>query len=807
MSTIIKKYINVLMLTLVSMALVLIVNRILLTGYQSLLAKDMEIQIVATSEKQEEALANNVRLSKILVNGKKKDLSKIELSEGWNYMKTDDFLYAYNLPDKATLSFNYTDVTTIEFTFVSEVGSGVAEIYIDGKLMDRLNLYSDNQWELASVHFDTSMLVHPEEHREVYAVLFGFFAIVYMFLLFVKDGALAEKITKGGKFLFWCLALALLAFIDVCLVQYQNVENIKEYLSNGYLNVMVGYTLILILFMVITAISRRLWLSYGITSLVLEIAAIVSNIKINAKGSPLLPWDIQMAKEAFSVVGNYSLSISAISIVVVITSILVTLALYANRNDKSERVKLWISLPAAAGLVVLLIVYVNTTIFSGVWSINSDDRVYQVSQYYDRKGFPVAFTEYISYLLPQQAPESYSKDSMKEIAEGIIKEADKDNANDNNKPNIIVIMSESFWDVGRLENVEFEEEPLPVFNELKKESIHGNVLSHVFGGNTVVSEFECLTGFDGSFFPQDYMVYGGYMKNDFDSVVSFLESQDYHTVAMHPYLSTNYNRNVAYERFGFNETVFEDAFDENSERIRSYISDQAMYDKIAEDFEEHQSNSEQPYFMFAITMQNHGGYWGSSLNKATEIGFSAEGYDKTTIDCMNDYFAGLHSSDEALGNLIDYFRNVEEETIIVYFGDHMSDAGSNEEKMLSKESWYDPATLGYETQAHLCPFLIWSNKSSESEDKGIMEINELLPTAFEANDVSMPYFWEYLLAMQDQYAAANKVVYVEKDFSVKAVSEMNEEQAKAREISELLQYDYIWGNQYSKDLWELPDSK
>lgn len=802
MSTIIKKYISVLMLTFVSMALLLVINRILLTGYQGILSDDIEVKIVATAENNEDALANNVRLSRIMVNGTKKNLSKIELTDQWKYMETDDFLYAYNLPEKAELSFNYSDVNTMELTFISEVGSGIAEIYIDGELWETLDLYSENQWEPVSIHYDSSIFVHPEEHKEVYVVLFAFFAVVYLILLFIKESKAIDRLVTGGRFMFWCLVLSFLAFLDVCLIQYQNIEGIKDYLSNGYLNVMVGYTLIFIIFMFVTAITRRLWLSYGLTAIILEIAAIVSNIKLNAKGSPLLPWDIQMAKEALSVAENYSLSISMISIVVVITSILVTLALFANRKDKSEKIRLRISIPVAAAFAVLLVVYVNTTIFSGVWSINSDDRVYQVSQYYQRKGFPVAFTEYISYLLPQQAPEGYDKNTMKDIAGNIIAEADS--TDENNKPNIIVIMSESFWDVERLENVTFEEEVLPVFNQLKKESVYGNILSHVFGGNTVVSEFECLTGFDGSFFPTDYMVYGGYMKNEFDSAVSFLKNQGYYTVAMHPYISTNYNRNVAYERFGFDETMFEDSFDEDCERVRSYVSDQAMYDKIAESYEQHQKTTDSPYFMFAITMQNHGGYWGSSLNKETEVGFSAEGYDSTTIDCMNDYFAGLHSSDEALGNLISYFRNVEEETIIVYFGDHMSDAGSNEEKMLSKESWYDPATLSYETQAHLCPFLIWNNKESDSKDMGIMSISELLPTAFDENDISMPYFWEFVLSMKEDYAAANKVVYVENDFSVKSLSEMRDEQAETRKISEFLQYDYIWGNQYAEDLWELP---
>ena len=398
---------------------------------------------------------------------------------------------------------------------------------------------------------------------------------------------------------------------------------------------------------------------------------------------------------------------------------------------------------------------------------------------------------------------------MVNLADAITESVDEDEKNiaeeDNNTPNIIVIMSESFWDINRLENVEFAEDPLPVFNALKNESLHGNILSHIYGGNTVVSEFECLTGYDGSFFPQDYMVYGGYMREDFDSVVSFLKAKDYYTVAMHPFIDTNYNRNVAYEKFGFDQMVFEDDFDADTERIREYVSDQAMYEKIFEMYEEHDKTSESPFFTFAITMQNHGTYTDYLLNKETEVEFTAEGYNDTTIGCMKDYFAGLRASDEALGNLIDYFRNVDEETIIVYFGDHMTDTGNDPEKMLSKESWYKKETVNYEVQSHLTPFIIWNNKSSESKELSLMNISQLLPTAFENNDISMPYFWEYLLDLKSEYAATNKVIYVDLESSVKQLGEMSENQKAAYKSYELLQYDYIWGKGYADDLWDLPE--
>lgn len=799
----IKEILNILLLTIVSIAVVLFLNRMIMPCYYDLLAEDIKIDVVATSENNEDALANNVRLTEVLVNGKALDLSKINVSGAWNYLEKDKFLYAYNIKEAASLSFVCEDVKTLDMKFVSEVGSGIAKVYINNQLFETLDLYSDNVWEYVSISTDANIFIHPEAHWQVYFVLFVIFALLYGFIFsFIKEDK-AKKIYKAARFIFACIILSLLIHASVSIIQYQTVEGIKEYFSYGYLNVLQGYLLVLLIFVSIAALSRSLWLPYGILSIVLGIAGIASNMKADARGVPLLPWDFKVLGTALTVADSYKNSISFMSVFVIICSIIVTLALFANRQKKEHKLSLKFTLPAGAGLLVVLFLFVTSTILSGIWSTKLD-RVYQVGEYYNRKGFLVAFTEYITYMLPQEAPEGYDKDSMINIVDTVTSSVDEGKNNDNT-PNIIVIMSESFWDINRLENVEFEEDPLPVFNALKNESLYGNVLSHIYGGNTVVSEFECLTGYDGSFFPQDYMVYGGYMKNDFNSVVAFLEDKGYYTVAMHPFIDTNYNRNVAYEKFGFDEMVFEDDFDKDAERIREYISDQAMYEKIFEMYEEHDKSSDEPFFTFAITMQNHGTYTDYLLNKDTEVKFTAEGYNSTTIGCMMDYFAGLRSSDEALGNLIEYFRNEDEETIIIYFGDHMTDTGNDPEKMLSKESWYKKETVNYEVQSHLAPFIIWNNKSSESRELGLMNISQLLPTAFESNDISIPYFWEYLLDLREVYSATNKVVYVDSDNSVKQLSEMNEEQKEAYKAYEWLQYDYIWGKGYADDLWKLPD--
>lgn len=67
------------------------------------------------------------------------------------------------------------------------------------------------------------------------------------------------------------------------------------------------------------------------------------------------------------------------------------------------------------------------------------------------------------------------------------------------KPNIIVLMSESFWDITRVKELGFKEEMFPTYRNLQKTSLTGELLTNVYNGGTVNSEFEAMTGFSVSY--------------------------------------------------------------------------------------------------------------------------------------------------------------------------------------------------------------------------------------------------------------------------------------------------------------------
>ncbi len=202
-----------------------------------------------------------------------------------------------------------------------------------------------------------------------------------------------------------------------------------------------------------------------------------------------------------------------------------------------------------------------------------------------------------------RAPEGYSADGLQTLAE------DYKGEPGTKTPNIIVIMNESFSDLGIVGDFETNEDYMPFVHSMQKgqkNTITGNLLVSTFGGGTANTEFEFLAGDTMAFLPFGCSPYQMYVKSKMPSLVGALEAQNYQTVAMHPYLSTSWNRPQVYSSFGFDEQCYEDSFPSDVERVRGRVSDSASYKKIIELYENKPEG--QPFFLFDVTMQNHGGY-------------------------------------------------------------------------------------------------------------------------------------------------------------------------------------------------------
>ena len=303
-------------------------------------------------------------------------------------------------------------------------------------------------------------------------------------------------------------------------------------------------------------------------------------------------------------------------------------------------------------------------------------------------------------------------------------------------PNVIIIMSESFWDVNELD-IEFSENPIAYFDGLKEESIHGDIYVPVFGGGTANSEFEVLTGLTLKNYPNDWhMVYREEIDYRLPSLASIFREAGYKTHALHPYHSWYYERDEVYPRLGFQETTFKEDL-EGAETLGPFISDEVVTDELIKQLK----STEEPVFSFTVTMQNHGPY--NEIRNPSVIDFETD-LEEQPHEMLKIFTEGTYYSDQALKRLVEFLRDWEEPTLLLFFSDHLPMLGDN--YSIYRDLGYigdeTPEELQDDLRLHTVPYILWSNYSGKEEEKPLKNASFLAPLVLEEANMETPIHLE-----------------------------------------------------------------
>lgn len=380
-------------------------------------------------------------------------------------------------------------------------------------------------------------------------------------------------------------------------------------------------------------------------------------------------------------------------------------------------------------------------------------------------------------------PEGYSDEL---IAEYSNQYAGEEAVQEGNKPpHIIVIMNEAFADLDVIGEINTNQEVTPFISSLKDNTISGYALSSVWGGNTANAEYEFLTGNSMAWLAANAVPYQQYVKSPTYSIVSYLKTAyQYNCVAMHPYLSNGWERVDVYDRFGFDEALFIESFPQQH-YIGLYISDREMFEKIVETYE---NNDENPLFLFGVSMQNHGAYIYNGGNYVEEI--SLVGYDKEYPE-TEQYLSLIHYTDKAVEYLISYFENVDEDVIIVMFGDHQPKFGEDFYEEVAKNS---PEILAEPQNRYKIPFFIWANYDMQEEYVEGTSLNYLSSYIYKAAGMTPAPYNRFLIEMEDKIPQINaNGFYSLNTQEYMSFDEATEEEKEWMDRYRQLQYNSIFG--------------
>lgn len=393
-----------------------------------------------------------------------------------------------------------------------------------------------------------------------------------------------------------------------------------------------------------------------------------------------------------------------------------------------------------------------------------------------RNGFLLNFTVALRYSSVDK-PEGYSKEAVLDLMDQYPSLAENENIT--HPVNIVVIMNESFSDFRIFDNFEASEDPTPFFHTMSNNTIKGLMYSPVTGGGTASVEFEYLTGFSTLFQPPHTVAYQLYVEEGMPSLAALAGSNGYESTAFHPYKSSGWNRVLAYKALSFQHQMYEEDV-ENPWYIRSYISDKSDYETIFKTTQQQDSS-----FFFNVTMQNHSGYaqgW-NNLERAIQLPDHLRISDLTA----EQYFDLSLESDKALEELLTYYSNLEEPTLVVFFGDHQPPLKNAFYEKLYGKALSDRTTQEV-LQQYAVPFFIWANYDIEEQENVVISPNYLGVLTAQVAGLPLTGYMNFLSQMYQELPVITPVGFVSGDGQFLQKKELDEEQQKWLQTYEMLNY-------------------
>jgi len=402
---------------------------------------------------------------------------------------------------------------------------------------------------------------------------------------------------------------------------------------------------------------------------------------------------------------------------------------------------------------------------------------------YNSNGFAIAFALNVP-MAKVSAPAGYSDKAIEAITRP---EADAP-VLPSEKPDIIIVMNESFWDPTRLPNVSIT--PDPIANVRSLES--GHIFSPEFGGMTANVEFEALTGFSNAFLPYGSIPYQQYVRSPIPSLATFLKSEGYATKAIHPFAGWFWNRTPVYQAFGFDRFLSIDNLPPLASR-GPLISDAALTEQIIREADA----TSDPFFIFTVTLQNHGPY---EPNRYWDTTHTVTGnVSQTARDSILSYAEGASDGDKGLARLIDWAKNRKRPTVIAFFGDHLPplgpvyvETGFMKDQVAPRKAPLDEMSLQHET-----PLVIWSNRSGPVENLGSISPAFLPLHVLQTAGISHPYYTGFLGGVREHFRVVDRNMLVtQDDKDLPDWSRAKEIDPEIRDFR-LLQYDMMFGRRHA----------
>lgn len=543
------------------------------------------------------------------------------------------------------------------------------------------------------------------------------------------------------------------------------------------------------LFLFVFFIAGRTSISMAICVAAIAIIGVGNYFVVMFRSNPIVPWDIYSFETAMSVADNYVFSVDwalAEHIAMFILMLIVGVRTNIRLNKKILRPILTVAMCIPAYFYISYLWQDNLERNTGL-----NDTLFNAKYMHSKDGFFVSFILDIHFLQIEE-PKNYSDEYALSL---LNKQKVEKVETPEELPDIIAIMDETFSDPAVLGEFETNKDYMPFIHSILRGEVANTISGYtdvsVLGGNTANSEFEFLTGNSMAFFPNGSVPYLQYIRDGISTIVPQLEEYGYTTYGTHPYRAKGWNREFIYDLMGFDYRYFQGSFP-FEDKLRNYVSDEADFKSILE----WRNNTEGPFFMFNVTMQNHSNYGGDFDNFDPQI--VAKFKNTSSNKYLNKYLSLMYETDQDVASLLSELSQSDRKTIVVFWGDHQPN--DYVVRPIYKEYGldFDNQTYEQQQQRQKTPFFIWANYDIQEQTNVEISLNYLNILLFETAGLQLDEYQTFRKNLwQGQIPMMNAVGYRNDDGDLVEYDDAPEEIQNLLNEYQNIQY-YRMEREYSK---------
>lgn len=559
------------------------------------------------------------------------------------------------------------------------------------------------------------------------------------------------------------------------------------------LSILMGYTI----YIIGLGISKKTWIASTILSILLVLILIINQIKIIYTGEPVYFSDINFINKISDfreilTVNNKIIKFNqfiGLGILIIILGIIIFCNKKYNMVIKSNKLRL---------TIVTIMIIINIILFAPISSIKEIylNLFFEMDENKDYNSHTTNLSFYLKNSLLSgmygvmlnnrfSEPKNYDENELNNILDQISKETVVEKKEN---PNIIVIFSESFWNIDKLDEIKFNKKVTENYDKISEKEKLVNILSCTYGGMSENVAFELLTGGKLNYFSDGYIpimsLYQRKNSNQIPSIVKELKNNNYKTKII--FGKDYYNSKNAILKMGFDEYM---EVEQTAENTKGYfVSDEYLTDLIIKSLETKQDKEK--VFYMVETIQSHMPY---TIKKYNEYNIQLEKseLDNEMNEVIMSYAQGVYDADQQLGRIYEYIKKYKEPTIVLFLGDHLpymyTEKGQNVLDSLKYFNTQDELLNTY--RKYNTQSLIFSNFELEYEKfPNYLSTDLLLTYVINQTDIELSSYFKWLYKTKEQLPAYNKNIGIDEYGNIYNIKKMNENMKKIYNIRENMQF-------------------